>query len=474
MSALRGSVKFALVASAAAVGVLGAVVIGPVQPAVVEASSSLGAGGEMHIIDPPRRILDTRPANAINDRDRPGAKVLPALHAPGERFEVQVLGQGGLPAEPSRVLGVLVNITVVEPTQAGYLSAWGSNRARNSESSIVNFAANQTVPNSALVMPGDGGKLTVELVGYGQGVSGQAHVLIDVAGWISSSSNPDTGLRVVPAGPQLIYESRTNALGHPLGIAQTVPIPIRGVGVDGTQVPATAQAVLLNITAFNDLPGSAPTYVSAVPYDLAPGTEPSTSTLNLARGEIKSNLAIVPVPADGAIRAFNSAGMVHLEVSIVGYLASGTPGTRAGRVVPLETPFRIIDTRHGIAGAPQGRLSAGMAEDWDFAEAAAQVRVGGSQVGPQSGFLANLTVAGIERPAGWYGRIDSYVAAYPSIAGPGGQPRTRNVQVRDGAAVPNMGLFRYGSGDQEYRLRVYNEAGNVNYLFDIAAVILAD
>lgn len=461
-----------LVASAAAVGVLGAVVVGPVQPAVVEASSALGAGGEMHIIDPPRRILDTR--NGINDRDRPGAKPLPALNAPGERFEVQVLGQGGLPAESSQVLGVLVNITVVEPTQAGYLSAWGSNRPRNSESSIVNFAGNQTVPNSALVMPGDGGRLTIELVAYGQGVSGQAHVLIDVAGWISSSSNPGAGLRVVPAGPQLIYESRTNAAGHPIVGEQTVPIPIRGAGVDGTQVPAAAQAALVNITAFNDLPSSAATYVSAVPYDVAPGTEPLTSTLNLARGEIKSNLAMVPISADGRIWVYNSRGMVHLEVSIVGYLAPGTPGTRAGRVVPLEAPFRIIDTRHGNSGAPQGRLSAGMAEDWDFREAAAQVRVGGTQVGPQSGFLANLTVAGIERPPGWHGRIDSYVAAYPSIAGPGGQPRTRNVQVRDGAAVPNMGLFRYGTGDQEYRLRVYNQAGNVNYLFDIAAVILAD
>ncbi len=85
-----------------------------------------------------------------------------------------------------------------------------------------------------------------------------------------------------------------------------------------------------------------------------------------------------------------------------------------------------------------------------------------------------MTVAGIERPEGWFGAIDSYVAAYPSIAGPGGQPRTRNVQVRNDAAVPNMGLFRYGSGDQQYRLRVYNEAGNVHYLFDISAVILAD
>jgi len=450
------------------------VVVGPGHTAVVQASDALGSGGEVHIIDPPRRILDTRPASPINDVDRPGVKVLSALDAPGERFEVQVLGMAGLPSESDRVLGVLVNITVVEPTQAGYLSAWGSNRPRNSESSIVNFAANQTVPNSALVMPGDGGRLTVELIGYGLNQPGQANVLIDVAGWISSSSNPSAGLRVVPVGPQMIYESRTNAEGYPLGPEQSVMIPVRGISVDGAPVPDTAEAVLVNLTAFNDLAGSAATYVSAVPNDVAPGTQPGTSNLNLANGEIRSNLAMVPVPDDGVIWVYNSRGELHLEVSIVGYLAAGEAGSRAGRVVPLETPFRTIDTRHGTGGNPQGRLSAGMAEDWDFREAAAQVRVGETPVGPQSAFLANLTVAGIQRPEGWFGAIDSYVSAYPSIAGPGGQPRTRNVQLRNDAAVPNMGLFRFGSGDQEYRLRVYNEAGDVHYLFDISAVILAD
>ncbi len=293
-----------------------------------------------------------------------------------------MLGEAGLPPEAGRVLGVLVNITVVEPTQAGYLSAWGSNRPRSSESSIVNFAANQTVPNSALVMPGDGGRLTIELVGYGQNQPGRAHVLIDVAGWISSSSNPSAGLRVVPAGPQMIYESRTNAAGYPLGPEQSVMIPVRGISVDGSRVPDTAKAVLVNLTAFNNLAGSAPTYVSAVPNDVAPGTQPGTSNLNLANGEIKSNLAMVPVPDSGVIWVYNSRGTVHLEVSIVGYLAAGAPTSRAGRVVPLETPFRIIDTRHGTGGNPQGRLSAGMAEDWDFRAAAAQVRLGGTAVGP--------------------------------------------------------------------------------------------
>lgn len=457
------------------VSVLGGIAIAAPNSAV-SASSSLGAGGELHIIDPPIRILDTRAASAVNDTDQPGRKTLPALEQPGTRFDAQILGHGGLPGpgEGGRVLGVLVNITVVEPTEAGYLSAWGAGRARNSESSIVNFAARQTVPNSALVMPGDNGRLTIELVGYGQGRTGQADVLIDVAGWISSSSHPTNGLRVLAVGPDLVYESRANAAGLPLGADQSVQIPIHRTVVGGVAIPTSARAVMVNLTAFNNIAGSAPTFVSAVPYDPVPGIGPSTSNLNLAPGEVKSNLALVPIPADGAIRVYNSRGAAHLEVSVVGYLDQGAPGSRLGRVVPLDTPFRIIDTRHANTGSPAGRLSAGLAEDWDFSASAGTVSVGGVLVGPQIGFLGNLTVAGIERPAGWFGNIESYVSAYPSTPGVGAPPRTRNVQLANDAAVPNMGLFRFGTGDQAYRLRVYNQSGNVNYLFDVAAVILDD
>ncbi len=88
MSGLKRSVTCASAVAAVALGVLGAVVVGPGDTAVVEASNSLGSGGETHIIDPPRRILDTRPTSSINDRDRPGPKALSALNSPGERFEV--------------------------------------------------------------------------------------------------------------------------------------------------------------------------------------------------------------------------------------------------------------------------------------------------------------------------------------------------------------------------------------------------
>jgi hypothetical protein len=116
------------------VGIVAALVVSMVVAATVgerdeagrvEASSALGAGGEYHPITP-ARVLDTRPPG-INDLVKPGAKTLaPGVTGTGNLFDVQLLGQGGLPADPSSVLAVVANVTVVTPTTEGYLRAFGT------------------------------------------------------------------------------------------------------------------------------------------------------------------------------------------------------------------------------------------------------------------------------------------------------------------------------------------------------------
>ena len=88
------------------------------DPGRAVAAAALGAGGEYHALAP-QRVLDTR--SAINDPLLPGAKAL--VPGVGEAFEVQLLGQGGLPAvaNASQVLAVAVNITVVSPSEQCYL-----------------------------------------------------------------------------------------------------------------------------------------------------------------------------------------------------------------------------------------------------------------------------------------------------------------------------------------------------------------
>ena len=430
-------------------------------PAAVKVASISGSGGEFHALSP-SRVVDTR--TGLNTSA--GAK---PLSGEGSVFEVPLLGQGGLPPSATDALAVVATVTVVGPTQPGYLKAWGAGRVEPADSSIVNFAAGSTVPNLAVLVPGSSGGLSIKLDSGGRG--GSAHVLIDVFGWISTSAAERPGARLIPAGPQRVFDSRSGAA---IGAGQSVRVPIRGVAGVVPADPAVS-AVLVNITGMNNLASSATTFVSAVPFDAADQSVPTTSNLNLVRGLVKANLALVPLGADGAIRLFNERGDVHLAVDVVGYLRPGDPGTRQGRVVPLDVPFRVIDTRVDLPGAPAGRIGPGMAEDWDFSASVGDVRVGGVPVGAQLGFIGNLTGVGLQRPSGWIGAIDSYLTVFPTPSGAGGSvPEVSNLNLQDSDAVANLALVRYGTGDRADQVRFYNYNGFVNYIVDVSAVVLAD
>jgi len=437
----------------------------------VEAGFALGAGGEVHSLPAPVRIVDTR--TGLNTPA--GAK--PLTPGAGSTFDVPLLGVGGLPASSTDALAVLATVTVDNPSQPGFLKAWGAGRAEPN-SSVLNFAARSTVPNLTLLTPGVDGRLSVKLASTAG--SGSANVLIDVVGWISSSSFASGGDRLIPAGPGRIYDSRDPLFGgNPFGPGQAVQIPIRGASAFNPDLPGivpndpAVSSVIVNITGVNNLGSSSTTFVSAVPTQ--PSGAPSTSNLNLVRGQIKANLAMVPIGPDGAIWLYNSSGNAHLIVDVVGYLRPGSEGTRQGRIVPLDVPFRVIDTRENKPGAPAGTLGPGMAEDWNFASTVGDVRIGGVPVGPQLGFLGNLTGAELRRPSNWFGPLESYVTVYPAPASESAPPPgVSNLNLRDGQVVPNMALFRYGTGTKANQIRFFNYNGQLHYLVDAAAVILAD
>ena len=88
------------------------------------------------------------------------------------------------------------------------------------------------------------------------------------------------------------------------------------------------------------------TFVSITPERVPDGQFPETSTTNVGRGLIKANLAIVPVGPDGRIHLYNAAGELDLLVDVFAWLESGKSDTTyEGRIIPLESPFRVWDTR---------------------------------------------------------------------------------------------------------------------------------
>ncbi len=186
------------------IGLAGATVIVPIASQVTHAvvcTAAMCGGGEFHPLTP-ARIFDSRPATAINDTVQPGAKPLGAP-APAT-FDIGLLGLGGVPANATDVLAVVVNITVTEPGASGYLEAYGKGAQPAVRTSIINFAPNQTVPNVAIVRPGADDQLTIGLFGQ----SGTAQVVVDVFGWFSTSNPTDIaatgGARLIPTTPSRV------------------------------------------------------------------------------------------------------------------------------------------------------------------------------------------------------------------------------------------------------------------------------
>lgn len=472
-SLARGAAVVALtLAAVSAVGF----VTGDDDRTVQAVGEALGAGGEYHAL-PPQRVLDTR--DPALDYAPLGRKPIHANES-GAVFNVPIVGKGGLPAwndgpdadlDDDDVLAVAVNITVVTPTHEGWLRAFGAG-APEGTSSIVNFKPGQVVPNNAILRPGANGELSIRLVGTG---AGSADVLIDVFGWWSSSNYETNGARLIPVGPGRVYDSREAQFGAtPIAGGQTVPIKIRGASSFSPAISpivpdsANVVGVMINLTGVNVHSASQATHFSVLPA--SPASPPTTSNLNLARGDVRANASIVPV-VDGNIYVHNFAGRSDIIVDVVAYLVNGQdPLTKQGRVVPLVSPFRAFDTREqSHRGMPLGPARA---EDWSFKSFVADVKVGTEPLGAQLGLLGNLTATGLTRQYEW-APAATHLTAFPTPASGNDIPTVSNVNVTEGFNVPNLALLKYGAGDGPH-VRFYNRGGYLHYLLDVSAVILSD
>jgi hypothetical protein len=120
---------------------------------------------------PSGSYVSTSPTRVFDTRKGAGGK---GLIRDGESFVVAVTGVAGLPT--TGVGAVLANVTVTGPSRSGYATVW-PNGVGKPNTSVVNFSANQTKPNLAVLTLGDAGAVNVFVS------SGSTHVLIDVLGY---------------------------------------------------------------------------------------------------------------------------------------------------------------------------------------------------------------------------------------------------------------------------------------------------
>lgn len=149
---------------------------------VVTSASSPGAMSFVPVT--PCRLLDTRPG-----ADNVGGRATPL--GAGETLTVPVRGANGKCTITASATAVSLNVTVVSPTAASYLTVFPGGAALPSASNLNWVAGQAPTPNAVTSPLSATGTLSI----YNN--SGTVHVVVDVVGYYESSAGGAIG----PAGP---------------------------------------------------------------------------------------------------------------------------------------------------------------------------------------------------------------------------------------------------------------------------------
>lgn len=281
-------------------------------------------------VTPSQRVFDSRNAGPLTGTIRAGTS----------RLINVVAAQGNHRA-------ALVNITMVRPTSTAFVTAWQP-RTTKPTASNINVATGQIAANASIVpIDADGNVLVF--------VNATSHLIVDVLGFFDTTTGGAAQAgRLVPTDPVRAADTRQLANGTTNQYTRTtdgpdsvVNVPIEGQWGVGTDTSAVA----LIVTGIAAMP-LASGYIVALPHG---GTIPGSSNVNTnGGGEVRSNLVIVPVGADGSVdlRLRRTANVL---VDVVGSFTDGTaPNLTDGTFVPLS-PTRVVDSRIAVGFS---RLSA--------------------------------------------------------------------------------------------------------------------
>lgn len=240
--------------------------------------------------------------------------------------------------------------------------------------------------------------------------------------------------------PQRLLDTREDGVRVDAG--GTVDVPVVGVQTSHGAVPASATAVVLNVTV---TAGTASTDVRAYPAGTA---VPVVSNLNATRGATVPNLVTVPLGAGGAVTLRNNTGSVHLIADLAGWYAP-----QSGDGFAPVGPGRLLDTREG-AGAPVGP---GGVLDLQVTGELPKTD-GGTVFVPADASAVVLNVTGTGGTA-----AATDVRAYPRPQD-ATVPGSSNLNLTRGQTAASLVVVAVGDGRQ---VRLRNNAGQVHLLADV-------
>ncbi|MEY9839642.1 N-acetylmuramoyl-L-alanine amidase [Streptacidiphilus sp. EB103A] len=358
----------------------------------------------------PQRLLDTRSGTGA-----PQAKV-----AAGGSVALQITGNGPVPS--GNVSAVVLNVTAVNPSAAGWVAVYPDGTSLPGVSNL-NFTAGVTISNLVTVKVGSDGKVRL----YNK--SGSVDLLADVAGYYTTDGS---GSHFVGYGPQRLLDTRSGTGAPQAKVAAGGSVALQITG-NGSIPSANVSSVVLNVTAVKPSAGG---WVAVYPDG---ASLPTVSNLNFTTGETIANLVTVKVGSDGKVRLYNKSGSVDLLADVAGYYTSDS-----GAVFHPATPVRVMDTRNGT-GVRSGAVSAG---------GTVTLTVGASNGVPLNAKAVVLNVTAIAPTAGGYVNVYPYGSSRPAVS---------NINFSAGQTIPNLVVVPVVGG----KVVFYNAAGSVNLAADL-------
>jgi hypothetical protein len=282
----------------------------------VSATAIGGTGAGLYTpLSTPARLCDTRAGNPSglvgDDAQCNGAANAGHRLAANATLNVKVATNNGIPAGAT---AAVLNVTDINPTSAGFLTVFPQGASKPFTAN-VNFAAGQVSGNRVIVPLSTSDPTPGDISIFS---SAAADVVVDVSGYYSASGGAGNRFTAEVA-PVRICDTRPNnpsGLGvganqcndKPLGPGSTEIVNVSGLA----GVPVGAKAVVVNLTAIVPTVG---TFLTVYPG----GTRPLVSDLNPAAGDVKGNLTVATLNANGTVTIFNSAGNVDMVVDVLGW-----------------------------------------------------------------------------------------------------------------------------------------------------------
>lgn len=314
---------------------------------------------------------------------------------------------GAVPAVPSNATAVVLNLTVTEPESPSFVTVFPANEGLPNASSVNIETPGQTIANLVTVRLG-GGAIRI----YTQT---NTHLLADVAGYFVPASTATSGRYQVLTPTRLLDTRSVNAVrSGALGGGEFVNLDVAGLA----GLPRDATAAVLNLTATEPVGGG---YVSITPLGAELG---SVSNINVSSpGQTIANQVITPLN-NGWATVYAAVG-THVLVDLAGWF-TGPSGASSGDglFVPL-TPGRLLDSRDP-SNSPLGGAKPG-------ANATVDVATGGRKGIFESGVSAVVVNATA---------TDTSAAGFFTLFGAGlGQPWASNLNANfPGQTIPNHAI----------------------------------